>query len=146
MNHPDTTRAVAIYLFDKVELVDFAGPFKVFSTALRVRVGQQPDAAAPFDVFTVADTQRPVRARGGLRVLPHYDFKSHLPVNVLIIPGGIVSDELQREQVINWIAHCARSALITASVCTGKSRAARWKASDNALGRYRRFARHVSQC
>ena len=49
MNHPDTTRAVGIYLFDKVELFDFAGPFKVFSTALRVHVGQQPDIAAPSD-------------------------------------------------------------------------------------------------
>ena len=48
MSHPDTTRAVGIYLFDKVELVDFR-PFEVFSTALRVRVGQQLDIAAPSD-------------------------------------------------------------------------------------------------
>jgi len=38
---------------------------------------------------------------------------------VLIIPGGIVSDELERETVIKWIARCAGSASITASVCTG---------------------------
>jgi len=119
MSNPDTTRAVGIYLFDKVEVLDFAGPFEVFSTASRVRVRQQPDAAAPFNVFTITDTQRSVQARGGLHVLPQYDFKSHPPVNVLIIPGGIVSDELQREKVINWIARCARSASITASVCTG---------------------------
>lgn len=36
---------VGIYLFDKVEVLDFAGPFEVFSTASRVRIHQQPDAA-----------------------------------------------------------------------------------------------------
>jgi transcriptional regulator GlxA family with amidase domain len=113
------TRTVGIYLFDKVEILDFAGPYEVFSTAARVRVRKQPDAAAPFNVFTIADTMRTDRASGGLHVLPQYNFVSDPPVNVLIIPGGGVSDELQRETVINWIAHCACSASITASVCTG---------------------------
>ena len=70
MNNISTTRTVGIYLFDKVEVLDFAGPFEVFTTASRVRVHQQPEAAAPFDVFTIADKIRPVRARGGLLVLP----------------------------------------------------------------------------
>jgi transcriptional regulator GlxA family with amidase domain len=113
------THTVGIYLFDNVEILDFAGPFEVFSTAARVRVRQQPDAAASFKVFTIAESLHAVQVRGGLHVLPQYNFASHPPVNVLIIPGGVVSDELQRETVIKWIAHCARSASITASVCTG---------------------------
>lgn len=119
MNKTSTTRTVGIYIFDKVEVLDFAGPFEVFSTASRVRLRQQPDAAAPFDVFTIAENIRPVRARGGLLVLPKYDLADHPPIDVLIVPGGIVSDELQRESVVRWIAQCARSASITASVCTG---------------------------
>jgi len=70
-------------------------------------------------VYTIADEIRPVRARGGLFVLPTYDLVSHPPIDVLIIPGGIVSDELQRESVIQWIVQNARTASITASVCTG---------------------------
>ena len=119
MNNMNTTRTVGIYIFDKVEVLDFAGPFEVFTTASRVRIRQQPDAAAPFDVFTIADEIRPVRARGGLHVLPTYDLVSHPPIDVLIMPGGIVSDELQRESVIQWIVQNARTASITASVCTG---------------------------
>jgi transcriptional regulator GlxA family with amidase domain len=119
MNNMNTTRTVGIYIFDKVEVLDFAGPFEVFSTAARVRTRQQPEAAAPFDVFTVADNIRPVRARGGLRVLPKYDLVSHPPIDVLIIPGGIVSGELPRAAVIQWIVQNARTATITASVCTG---------------------------
>ncbi len=87
-------------------------------TVSRVRIHQQPDAAAPFNVFTIAANIHPIHARGGLLVLPKYDLVNHPPIDVLIIPGGIVSDELQRETVIQWIARCARTASITASVCT----------------------------
>ena len=38
---------------------------------------------------------------------------------MLVIPGGVVSAELQREAVIDWIARTASSSTITASVCTG---------------------------
>jgi putative intracellular protease/amidase len=30
---------VGIYLFDEIEVLDFAGPFEVFSTASRVHIG-----------------------------------------------------------------------------------------------------------
>jgi transcriptional regulator GlxA family with amidase domain len=114
-----TSYNIGIYLFDNVEVLDFAGPFEVFSTAARLRSRQGPDAGALFDVFTIAETTRLIRARGGLRVGPQYGFADHPPVNVLIIPGGIVSDELERETVVDWITRCAASASITASVCTG---------------------------
>ena len=113
------THTIGIYLYNNVEVLDFAGPFEVFSTAARLRSRQQPDAGALFNVATIAETMRPIRARGGLHVQPHYDFTDHPSVNVLIIPGGIVSDELESETVIKWITRCARSASITASVCTG---------------------------
>ena len=113
------TRTIGIYLYNNVEVLDFAGPFEVFSTAARLRSRQQPDAGALFKVLTIAETMRPIRARGGLHVQPQYDFTDHPPVDVLIIPGGIVSDELECETVIKWITRCAWSASITASVCTG---------------------------
>ena len=119
MGSKGINRTVGIYLFDKVEVLDFAGPFEVFTTASRVRIYQQSGSAAPFNVFTIADNIRPVHARGGLLVLPKYDLVNHPHIDVLIIPGGIVSEELQRGSVIQWIAHCTRKASIIASVCTG---------------------------
>lgn len=113
------TRSVGIYLFDDVEVLDFAGPFEVFSTASRVASRAEPDVERPFKVFTVAERNRLIKARGDLQVQPQFDFDSHPSIDVLIVPGGEVTGELGRGKVIDWITRCAASAAITASVCTG---------------------------
>ncbi len=113
------THTVGIYLFDEVEVLDFAGPFEVFSTASRVKLRLEPRAPIPFEVFTIADSRRIVRARGGLQVQPQFEIAHHPLIDVLVIPGGVVAAELQRENIIAWIARAAATAKITASVCTG---------------------------
>jgi transcriptional regulator GlxA family with amidase domain len=57
------TRTLAILLFDDVEVLDFCGPFEVFSAANRFT---DPPA---FNVLTVAERAGPVVTRGGLGVL-----------------------------------------------------------------------------
>jgi len=113
------TRNIGIYIFDEVEVLDFAGPFEVFSTAARVKARVQPDAAKPFEVFTVADAPRTVRARGGLMVQPNFDINKHPVIDILVIPGGVVLAEFKRDNIIEWIARTAATSTITASVCTG---------------------------
>jgi transcriptional regulator GlxA family with amidase domain len=113
------TYTVGIYLYDDVELLDFAGPFEVFSTALRVSLRIRPDAEEPFEVVTVAASLHTVCARGGLLVQPQCEFANHPPLDVLIVPGGVVDAELARAPVIAWIARTASAATVTASVCTG---------------------------
>lgn len=113
------THSVGIYLFDEVEVLDFAGPFEVFSTASRLKLRLKPDSPKPFDVFTIADIKRAIIARGGLMLHPHFDITNHPAVNLLIIPGGIITGELHRENIIGWVSQTARTASITASVCTG---------------------------
>jgi transcriptional regulator GlxA family with amidase domain len=102
-----------------MEVLDFAGPFEVFATAARLRARQQPDAPALFEVVTVAEHMRTVRARGGLMVAPHFTIDSHPQTDILIIPGGNIATELAKGAVIAWIADAAKSARITASVCSG---------------------------
>jgi transcriptional regulator GlxA family with amidase domain len=111
--------ALGIYVFDEVEVLDFAGPFEVFSTASRVARRLDPDAPPPFAVTLVADTRRTVRARGGLGVASQASFDDHPPFDVLVVPGGEVSRELERPEVTAWIARTAPTTAITASVCTG---------------------------
>jgi transcriptional regulator GlxA family with amidase domain len=112
------TLHVGIYLYDEVEVLDFAGPFEVFTTAARVKARLAPAAAPPFEVFTVAG--RPVvRARGALAVQPHHTLADHPPIDLLIVPGGIVDAELARGATIDWIGETAQGAALTASVCTG---------------------------
>jgi transcriptional regulator GlxA family with amidase domain len=113
------THTVGIFLFDNVEVLDFAGPFEVFSTAARVKSRLKPGAPKPFEVVTVAEGMRPIQARGGLLVQPGFDFADHPAIDILIIPGGDVSSELKRAGVIDWIARTAPGTSVTASVCTG---------------------------
>jgi transcriptional regulator GlxA family with amidase domain len=113
------TRNVGIFIFDEIEVLDLGGPFEVFSTASRMKARLQPGAAKPFEVFTVAETVRSVRARGGLMVQPAFDFTNHPVIDVLIVPGGVVTAEMNRPAVVAWIAKTAAKASLTASVCTG---------------------------
>ena len=113
------TRNVGILLYDEVEVLDFAGPFEVFSTASRLVLRQSPEAEPPFQALTVAEFARPIRARGGLTVMPAHDFSAHPPFAALIVPGGVVTAELQNERVTRWLAAVAEHAEIAASVCTG---------------------------
>ena len=113
------TFTVAIYLFKNVEVLDFAGPFEVFTTASRVALRRQPDAPAPFKVFTVAGSTEPVRARAGLLTLPDHSIHDCPAVDILIVPGGVVDEAMQDAQAIAWIQATAAKAELTASVCTG---------------------------
>jgi len=108
---------VGIFVFDEVEVLDFAGPFEVFSTASRVRSRTGGDG--PFRVLTIGKTPSIVRARGGLRIEPHHHFGDHPAIDVLVVPGGDVAGELRDEHVVRWIETAASAAELTASVCTG---------------------------
>lgn len=103
----------------KVEVLDFAGPFEVFSTASRVKSRLKPGTPKPFEVVTISARLRPLRARGGLLVQPHFDFADHPALDILVVPGGDVNSELKRAGVTDWIARTAPGTRVTASVCTG---------------------------
>ncbi len=113
------TRTIGIFVFDSVELLDLAGPYEVFTCASRVHARLNPGTEAPFKVLTIGQTDTPRRARAGLGVLPDAGFADHGPVDVLVVPGGVVTDELGKPEVITWIAQTAHGAELTASVCTG---------------------------
>ena len=113
------THIITIYAFQNMEVLDFAGPYEVFTTASRVHARTHPDQPALFQVHTVAQSLGAVAARAGLRVLPDYSFLDCPMPHVLIIPGGVVTAELDKSDVIDWVASVAKSAVITASVCTG---------------------------
>lgn len=105
---------VGIYIYDNAEVLDFSGPFEVFSTASRL---SGPEAA--FSVFLVAEQKRPVVARGDYQVNPHYGFDDHPPIDVLVVVGGVHHGELQKPSVIRWVSEVAAGAGVAASVCTG---------------------------
>ena len=109
------TRNVAILMFDDVEVLDFAGPFEVFSVTSELSKGERP-----FAVSTVAEHPGAVNARNGLSVNPDCTISDCPPPDILIVPGGQGTRKLiDNSAVINWIKDCARTAELVLSVCTG---------------------------
>ena len=113
---------VGVFVFDDVEVLDFAGPFEVFSRT-RATPGlesRRTEASAPFNVFTVAPRPGPVVATGGLKIVPHWDFASSPAIDVLVVPGGFGTRPLLEDaEVLAWIRRTAARAQRITSVCTG---------------------------
>lgn len=111
---------VGILIFEAMELLDMAGPYEVFTTASRVHARTQPAGAdALFTVTMIGRTATPVRARAGLQVTPDATLAAHPRLDCALVPGGVVSHELQQPATIDWIAAQRRTAAVLASVCTG---------------------------
>ena len=110
---------VAILVFDAVEVLDFAGPYEVFTTASRVHSKNNPGAGALFEVACVSRDGGPIQARAGLRFDADRSFGDVAACDLLLVPGGVVSAAQACPQTLAWIAHAAAGAQITASVCTG---------------------------
>ena len=107
---------VGILLFNEVEVLDFAGPFEVFSIATK-----PGDQHKLFDVKTVAENKSVIKARNGLQVVPDLSFADDQAFDILIIPGGYGAEhiEIHNEKLIRWIKDQAAKVDILASVCTG---------------------------
>ncbi|AEI51535.1 DJ-1/PfpI family protein [Runella slithyformis] len=117
------TRNVAIFLFDEVEVLDFAGPYEVFSVT-----GLRTLAEKPFHVYTVAE-KSPIRARNGLTVLPDYLLDNCPKPDIILIPGGGGFSaegvpfgsrrEMYNSVVLEWVRKHASRVELVLSVCTG---------------------------
>jgi transcriptional regulator GlxA family with amidase domain len=113
---------VGILIFDGVEVLDFAGPYEVFSrTRLEPGPGsRRSESSAPFRVFTVARTAETITATGGLKVIPDFGFDDTPATQLLVVPGGFGTRALLTdEQVLAWIRRRADHAEQVVSVCTG---------------------------
>jgi transcriptional regulator GlxA family with amidase domain len=104
---------IGIYLYDDAEVLDFAGPFEVFSVAARLR------AEEDLRVVLIGETGDVVTARNGFRVIPDHNIGDHPSLDVLIVPGGIHTAEVGKTVVVEWIRRTAPTTRMTASVCTG---------------------------
>ena len=115
-------RNVAVLIFDDVEVLDFCGPFEVFSVAGR------RDGSNPFNVYTVAE-KTPVRARNALSVNPHYTLDTCPQPDILVVPGGGgrradgtafgTRKEMGNEALLGWLKELYPRAEHVLSVCTG---------------------------
>lgn len=113
----------AIVLFDRVEVLDFAGPFEVFSVC--GASGEQP---GHFNAYTVAQHES-VTARNGLKIVPHYLLDNCPRPDIFLIPGGGgyspthgpygSRKEMDNPVLLDWIREQNKTADLVLSVCTG---------------------------
>jgi transcriptional regulator GlxA family with amidase domain len=116
-------RNVAIFIFDDVEVLDFAGPFEIFSVC-----GLRSGGEKPFNVYTIAEKKH-IRARNNLLITPNYLLADCPEPDIVLIPGGggMYPDgtpfgsrkEMHNEVLLNWVREKNKTAELMLSVCTG---------------------------
>lgn len=107
-------KSVGILIFNDVEVLDFAGPFEVFS------VSSQIYEYNLFNVFTIAKTKSPVLTINGLSVNPDFDINDAPHIDVLILAGGSGTRAIMEDKdVLKWIRKTHKKTLYTLSICSG---------------------------
>ena len=100
---------VAFLISDGAVLIDFIGPWEVFGS---VMIHGRMDF---FHLYTVAETHKPVRAGGRMKIVPDYTLESAPAPKVIVIPA----QKDPSQAALEWIRRSAKSADVTMSVCTG---------------------------
>ena len=107
-------KQLGILIFDEVEVLDFAGPFEVFSVA------NQLSGYKLLEVHTFSQTILPIRARNGLQVLPDHSINSVPTLDYLVLPGGDGTKKVvQNGSFIKEIKQQILSSEWTMTVCSG---------------------------
>jgi YHS domain-containing protein/putative intracellular protease/amidase len=101
---------VAFLISDEAVIIDFCGPWEVFEN-----VANPATSEGAFSLYTVAESTKPVRASGGMKIVPGHTLTTAPAPKIIVIPAQ--SDP--SEAVLEWIRKSTRSTDVTMSVCTG---------------------------
>ena len=105
------TIKVAFCISRGSNVIDMAGPWEVFQDTMLDGEGGH---AHPFELFTVAAEAEPVRATGGLHLIPDFAVADAPASHVVVVPAMRAS-----EAVLEFLRQRAQSADLVMSVCTG---------------------------
>jgi transcriptional regulator GlxA family with amidase domain len=112
-------KTVGILIYPDAEVLDFCGPFEVFATT-RLNEETRRESESPIQQLLVAATNEPVRAAGGMRMLPDVDFVSCPKLDMLLVPGGHGVRALMHEpEHLDWLKQMAPQVDRLASVGAG---------------------------
>lgn len=113
------TKRVGIVLFENIEVLDFCGPFEVFS-ATCLHEEKRREETSPFEVLLVAEHPSPITTTGGMKVIPHCTFENCPRLDILLVPGGWgTRKELKNPVMLDWLRTRAAEVETLTSVCTG---------------------------
>src|SRR6202790_5011098 len=101
---------VAFLVSEGAVMIDFSGPWEVFQD---VMIPGRADH--PFRLYTVAETTAPIRASGGMKIIPDYTLANPPPPKGVVIPA----QSEPSAAVLEWIRKSTKNTDVTMSVCTG---------------------------
>jgi putative intracellular protease/amidase/YHS domain-containing protein len=101
---------VALFVFDGMEILDFAGPAEVFSSAGKGRA---------FHVYTVGVTKDPITSQGLITTAPRFTIADCPKPDLIVVPGGNTRAVAKDPRVLDWLRQRAPETEVTLSVCTG---------------------------
>jgi transcriptional regulator GlxA family with amidase domain len=104
---------IAIWIWDGVEELDFAGPYEVLTAWARMAADERA-----ISVRLVAASIEPVTCSHGLRVLPDVALSEVGSVDLFLHPGGQVGPLLEDDEFQVQLRERASDTLMT-SVCNG---------------------------
>jgi transcriptional regulator GlxA family with amidase domain len=112
-------KRIGIVLFDEVEVLDFCGPFEVFS-AVRLSEETRRQEKSPFEVELIAQHGQTITTTGGMKLIPNHAFRDCSALDILLVPGGWgTRREISNEVMLAWICEQARQVELVVSICTG---------------------------
>jgi transcriptional regulator GlxA family with amidase domain len=108
---------VAFLIMDGTFNTELTAPFDIFQHTI-FRKGIKP-----MNVFTVADTDKPITTFEGMRILPDFNYlKDSLPkIDILVVPSAEhhLDSDLENKKLIEFIKRVDKEALFVTSHCDG---------------------------
>jgi putative intracellular protease/amidase/Flp pilus assembly protein TadD len=98
---------VAIFLYDHVELLDFAGPGEVFAST------------NGFNVYTVSADGKEILSQGFVTVKPQYAIDNAPKPDIIVFPGGNTRAVQNDTKVLDWLKTTLNEGNTVISVCSG---------------------------
>jgi transcriptional regulator GlxA family with amidase domain len=114
-----TRQHLGIIIFDDIEVLDFCGPFEVFSVT-RLNEDLRREQVSPFEISLIAQYDKTIVTTGGMKVTPDVTFENCPPLNILVVPGGWgTRREMYNNVLLDFVRQQAANVETLASVCTG---------------------------
>ena len=114
-----TCKRLGIILFNDIEVLDFCGPFEVFSVT-RLNEDLRREQSSPFAISLIAQDATTIVTTGGMKVIPDVTFENCPPLDILVVPGGWgTRREMYNQVLLDFVRQQAAQVETLASVCTG---------------------------
>jgi len=112
-------KRVGIVIYEDVEVLDFCGPFEVFSVT-RLNEEKRREESSPFLPLLVAETTGTITTTGGMQVVPHHSLENCPHLDIVVVAGGWGFRQHMNNAVLHqWLRERASRAETLTAVCTG---------------------------